>query len=393
MSSFARWMMLFSAVAIPVGARGRTSEFPSPAPVHAWLQIGTPDIKAAGALTFTPDGLLLVGDSPGSAVFAIDVRDAAPAADTATVKRIDELVAARLGTTASEIAINDMAVHPRSHAVYLSVSRGLGAGARPAIVRVGAKARVDVVSLTNIPFAKAVLPHPPGPGTKDDDGDDISDQAITGLAVVGGSLYVAGISSDEFASTLRRVAIPFTPAVTSTGLRIYHTHHSRFETKSPISAMTPYSAGGRDYLLVSYSCTPLAIFAVDSLADGAKVTGRTIAELGAGTHATSMFTFEFKGTRFLAVNTIGRSIQMLEANDLAAAPALGAGSSGQPPGMPLGSWLTWGVRAHPGGVAGVLRAADFNATHAVALQRAVESGILYLRPLQKPLLWGQNTSR
>jgi hypothetical protein len=360
-------------------------------PVHAWLRAGTPDIKAAGALTFTPDGLLLVGDSPGSAVFALDVRDNAPAIDTINVKGIDDLVAARLGTKSSEIAINDIAVHPKSHAVYLSVARGLGTGSRPAIVRVGAKGRIDVVSLANIPFAKAVLPNPPSPGQKDEDGDDASDRAITGMAVVGGSVYVTGISKDEFSSTLRRISIPFTPAIASTGLRIYHAHHSRFETKSPVTALTSYSADGRDYLVVSYSCTPLAIFPVDSLTDGAKVTGKTIAELGAGTHATSIINYDFKGKRYLAVSTIGRSIQILEASDLANAPGLGAGSYPSP-GHPLGSWFMWGLQAYSSSVPGVIRMADFDANHAVVLHRTVQRGVLYLRELEKPILWARGTA-
>ena len=391
-----RLAVLVGALALdPVGVRETASSTPvrrSPVASHAWLRAGTPDIKAAGALTFTADGLLLVGDSPGSAVFALDVRDVATVVvDTINVKGIDELVAARLGTKASEIAINDIAVHPKSHAVYLSVARGLGAGARPAIVRVGAKGRIDVVSLTNIPFAKAVLPNPPAPGKKDEDGDDVSDRAITGLAVVGGSLYVTGISNDEFSSTLRRISIPFTTAVATTGLRIYHTHHSRYETKSPVSALTSYSVGGRDYLVVSYSCTPLAIFAVDSLADGAKVTGKTFAELGAGTHATSMITYEFKGKRYLAVSTIGRSIQVLEATDLTTAPALGADSNPSR-GHPLGSWFMWGLPAFSSSVPGVMRMADFDANNAVVLHRTVQSGVLYLRELQKPILWARGAT-
>ncbi len=390
-----RWVVFVGALALdPVGVRGTVSTTPvprSPVASHAWLRAGTPDIKAAGALTFTADGLLLVGDSPSSAVFALDVRDAATVVDTINVKGIDDVVAARLGTKASEIAINDIAVHPKSHAVYLSVARGLGARARPAIVRVGAKGRIDVVSLTNIPFAKAVLPNPPAMGKKDEDGDDVSDRAITGMALVGGSVYVTGISNDEFSSTLRRISIPFTTAVATTGLRIYHTHHSRYETKSPVSALTSYSVGGRDYLVVSYSCTPLAIFAVDSLTDGAKVTGKTIAELGAGTHATSMINYEYKGKRYLAVSTIGRSIQVLEATDLTTAPALGADSY-PARGHPLGSWFMWGLPSYSSSVPGVMRMADFDANNAVVLHRTVQSGVLYLRELQKPILWARGAT-
>lgn len=370
--------------ALALGTGGATD------PASSWLHVGTPDLESAGALAFTSDGVLLVGDSRGAAVFALQVREpdgrSAGATDTINVKAIDQKVAARLGTTPGDIAINDLAVHPRSHAVYLSVSRGLGRASRPAIVRIDRTGKVDVVSLDRIEFAKAKLPNAPAPGTVDDDGDDVSGLSITDLAVTRGSVYVAGLGNTEFASTLRRIPIPFTGSVATTGLRIYHTHHSRFETKSPITALVPYQAGGRDYILASYACTPLALFAVDSLADGAKVTGRTIAELGAGTHANDLMTYEWKGRRYLAVATVGRSIQLLEADDLSTAPALDS-TSNPSSGHPLGAWYSWGVQALPAAQPGVLHLADFDETYGQALQRDLSTGALNLRPLKKPILY------
>jgi hypothetical protein len=370
--------------ALALGTGGATD------PASSWLHVGTPDLKSAGALAFTSDGVLLVGDSRGAAVFALQVQETdrrkAGGADTVSVNAIDQKVAARLGTTAGEIAINDLAVHPRSHAVYLSVSRGLGSTSRPAVVRVDRAGKIDLVSLDRIGFAKAALPNAPAPGTVDDDGDDVSGLSITDLAVARGGVYVAGLGNTEFASTLRRIPIPFTGTVATTGLRIYHTHHSRFETKSPITALVPYQAGGRDYILASYACTPLALFALDSLSDGAKVTGRTIAELGAGTHANDLMTYEWKGRRFLAVATVGRSIQLLEADDLSTAPALDS-TSNPGRGHPLGAWYSWGVPALPAAQPGVLHLADFNETYGQALQRDLETGALNLRPLRKPILY------
>jgi hypothetical protein len=355
-----------------------------------WLRPGTPDIREASPITFSPDGLLLLGDSRGSAVFAIRVHERDRVLDTVRVRAIDERVAERLGTVASEIAIRGMAVHPTSHAVYLSVSRGLGAGARPAIVRVGPSGRVDLVPLARVEFAKASLPNPPAADAKDEDGDSAAGMAITDLAVADGVLFVAGLTNDAFSSTLRRVPLPFSGTIASTGIRVFHTHHGRFETRSPVTALAPYRAGGRDYLLVSYACTPLALIPVDSLADGAKVSGRTIAELGAGTHATSLVTYRWRDRQYLAVATIGRSLQLLEADSLFAAPGLGPADNASK-GHALGSWYTWGVPAYTGGVSGVLRIADMDSSHVVALQRAVTTGTLYLRALQKPILWQPDT--
>src|SRR4051812_43070311 len=45
----------------------------------ASLKQGNPQIKSAGPLGFGPDGILFVGDTQGSAVFAIDTADRAAA--------------------------------------------------------------------------------------------------------------------------------------------------------------------------------------------------------------------------------------------------------------------------------------------------------------------------
>ena len=54
---------------------------------------------------------------------------------------INARVAEALGVTANEITINGMAVHPVTQDVYLSVSRGFGQGALPAVVRVSPDGR------------------------------------------------------------------------------------------------------------------------------------------------------------------------------------------------------------------------------------------------------------
>ena len=57
-----------------------------------------------------------------------------PGAGKVEVADLSTKVAAMLGTTADQIAINDVAVNPISGSVYMSVSRGLGAEAKPVVV-------------------------------------------------------------------------------------------------------------------------------------------------------------------------------------------------------------------------------------------------------------------
>src|SRR6476661_4644340 len=71
----------------------------TPASAVALMATGSVGIKSAGALTFGPDGVLLVGDSTGGAIAAIDTDDRTPArgAVKIDVQGVDEKLAAMVG--------------------------------------------------------------------------------------------------------------------------------------------------------------------------------------------------------------------------------------------------------------------------------------------------------
>ena len=97
------------------------------------MKKGTPEMKAAGALAFGPDGILFVADAPNSTVFAIATGDTKPAdVKSLSIPKVDEAIGGLLGTTGSDILINDMKVNPASGNVYLSVARGKGPDAAAA---------------------------------------------------------------------------------------------------------------------------------------------------------------------------------------------------------------------------------------------------------------------
>src|SRR6266853_978238 len=99
------------------------------------LKKGTPELKSAGAIAFGPEGILFVGDAQSAAIFAIDTGDRGPsAAGPIKVGGIDGKIASMLGTTEKEILFNGLAVNPLSGNAYLSVSRGRGPQAAPAIL-------------------------------------------------------------------------------------------------------------------------------------------------------------------------------------------------------------------------------------------------------------------
>jgi hypothetical protein len=71
-----------------------------------------------------------------------------------------------------------------------------------------------------------------------------------------GELFVAGLSNQDFASTLRRVTYPFGSQQQSvTSVEIFHTGHNLVETRAPIRAMAFASWGGKPYLVAAYTCT------------------------------------------------------------------------------------------------------------------------------------------
>ena len=94
--------MILAAVAVlstPATAQDLTKD----------MKKGTPDLKSAGPLSFAPEGVLLVGDPLGGAIFALATEDTKGSPDSVKldVQAIDEKVAAALGTSPNDILIND----------------------------------------------------------------------------------------------------------------------------------------------------------------------------------------------------------------------------------------------------------------------------------------------
>src|SRR5262245_35937134 len=88
---------------------------------------GGATLQSAGALAFAPNGVLLIGDSTGGQVVSLDTGDTAKGGPgKVEVSDLTGKIAALLGTTADQVAVNDVAVNPISGSVYVAVSRGLG---------------------------------------------------------------------------------------------------------------------------------------------------------------------------------------------------------------------------------------------------------------------------
>ena len=104
-----------------------------------------------------------MGDTQGSALFAIDTGDRTATArkQKVAVKDLAAKVAGMLGTKPAQVMINDLAINPLSGNIYLSVARGRGPDATPVLMRLNADGKLDEVALENIRFARAEIPNPP----------------------------------------------------------------------------------------------------------------------------------------------------------------------------------------------------------------------------------------
>ena len=313
------------------------------------MRIGTVTLRSAGPLAFGPDGILFLADSVGATVFAVDIADeGTPAGATPLdLNDIDIRVGALLGCDAGDIAIRDVAVHPISGNVYLSVQRGRGELAQAVLVRIDRLAGdISDVALSDVPHAAVTIDDAPAEDDGrlditlplDDEGElievgqrkirilrrPIRTSTITDIAFVDGTLLVAGLSNEEFSSKLRRIPYPFAAAGASAtvanNLEIFHVSHGKWETAAPIRAFVSYE-GGRS-ILATYTCTPLVHFSLSQLEPGTKTIGRTVAELGAVNQPLDMVSFMQDAEEKLLVANSSHGLLKLSIRDIDAQTAL-----------------------------------------------------------------------
>ncbi len=356
------------------------------------LRVGSAAVRSAGPITFGPAGILFLADNLSAKVFAVDVAD--PGAEAGPepfdLENVDARVGSFLGCAADDVVIRDVAVHPVSHNVYLSVQRGRGDAGQAVLVRID---RLDG-SITDVPLDRvqvAEVTLADAPAEQDErldvtlplgeEGEElqvgertirilrrpIRTSTVTDMAYVDGTLLVAGLSNDEFSSRLRRIPFPFTSQATATSLEIFHVSHGKWETAAPIRTFVPYAGGAA--ILASYTCTPLVHFDLADLADGSKAVGRTVAELGAVNQPLDMVSFVQDGEEYLLIANTAHGLVKIACRDVDGQQPL------TEPKEPIG------VPRETKDLRGILRLASLNGGHVLALQ-ADDSGRRHLRSLK-----------
>jgi hypothetical protein len=281
-----------------------------------------PKLTSMGPLAFGPDGTLFAADNLSAAVFALDLgaqaNGGAPGAKG--LDAVNEKLAGLLGTGAREVTITDLAVHPRTRNAYVSVMRGQGAGAQPALFRVDGNGAITLIALQNVRFQRAEMPN--APAANEGARQNPRTQVVTDMAFADGRLWVAGLSNEEFASKLRAIPYPFANVDRGTSVEIYHGNHRQLETRSPVNAFVPYMLNNQAHLIAGYTCTPLVKFPISNLKPGEKVRGTTIAEFGAGNRVLDMIVYSKGGQEFLLTANNSRGVMKIPTRTFASASAI-----------------------------------------------------------------------
>jgi hypothetical protein len=356
------------------------------------MATGTPQLESVGPITFGPGDVLFVADNKRATIVALDVADPSPAAagEPFDLDDLDTKLASYLGCPVKDVLVRDLAVHPRSHNVYLSVMRGAGDAARPAIVRIDRlDGSISALSLDGVRYSELALGDAPAVDdertetslAEGDEGEDVTFgdrtfrivrtpvrmSTVTDLKYADGTLLVAGLSNEEFASTLRRIPFPFTGDVASTGLEIFHVSHGQWETAAPIRTFVPYEDGAS--ILASYTCTPLVHFPLRDLRPGAKAKGRTVAELGSGNTPLDIVVFRRDGEEHLLISHTRHPLMKIACRDIDAQAPLT--EPREPEGVP---------RQLPD-LEGIGRMDNLNGDYVLAIQRDAD-GRRHLRSLK-----------
>jgi hypothetical protein len=333
-----------------------------------------PAMASIGLLAFAPDGTLFAADNQNAAIVALDLgalaEGGAPGAKG--LDGVNAKLAALLGTGAAEIAVTDLAVHPRTRNAYVSVMRGQGAGAAPALFRIDGAGTIAHVAFPAMKFSRVELPDAPSANAAAR--QNPRTQVVTDMAFADGRLWVAGLSNEEFASKLRAIPYPFAGIDRGTNVEIYHGNHRQLETRSPVNAFVPYTLNNQAYLIAGYTCTPLVKFPIADLKPGQKVRGTTIAEFGAGNRVLDMIVYRKGGAEFLLAANNSRGVMKIPTNTFASAAPITTPVETETGGVPFEKVTS---------MAGVLQLDKLDDNNSIVIAQA-SAGVLDLKVLPLP---------
>jgi hypothetical protein len=338
------------------------------------------DVQSISRLEAGPGNVLFVADWKAARVHAIELPPAQQkAAGTFNILDLEALLARQLG--GARVTVQDMAVRPGTGEVYVAVSTG--PARTPALFAVTSDGKAKRVDLKAARSTSVALRDAPTGNEKFWRQTPERSFTVTDMKWRDGELFVAGLSNQEFSSTLRRIRFPFTAQQSVTSVEIFHGGHNMMETRAPVRAMSFASLDGKPYLVAAYTCTPLVLIPIDALQDGAHVRGKTVAELGYGNTPADMISYTMrvngKTEDYMMLVNFNRVSNVIPVSELRAANA----RPGIEKVVPFGQIAGLEVQQAP--LAGALRIDNLDEQSFVLVRRRLETDALQLVSLGKDL--------
>lgn len=352
----------------------------SAAAAHAYVG---GNIKSISAMTLMPDEMLVIADWKAGQLVALNLPKFAAAKETSlNILDLSARLAKAYSIPADKLRVTAAAFHRASQTAILALALGQQASAPVALAFVAPTG--EVVKFNTGSAIAAVQPLTLPPGDAQIWGKHPARSLfVTDLKPYGNELIVAGLTNATFSSTLRRVPYPFSGNGTVTAVEMYHAVHNQIETRAPVRAMAVIDADGQPTLLAAYTCTPLVTVPMEELKDGAKVRGKTIAELGFGNTPLDVlpFSIDYKGqkTDWVMIANSAKAADLISLPDIVKA-SQGTGLT-TPVKAPFEQHA--GVKALPMPVTNLQKAFDQSPQFLGVLRRDTGTGQLQLVSIRK----------
>jgi hypothetical protein len=339
------------------------------------------DIKSISRLATGPGNVLFIADWKEARVHAITLPEAthAAAGTTFNILDLESLLSRQVG--GARVTIEDMVVRPGTAEAYIAIS--YGAAKTPALIVVTSDRKTRRIDLKSTKSTFTELRDAPSSTAMFWHEQHERSFTVTDMKWRDGEIFVAGLSNQEFASTLRRVKYPFDARQATTSVEIFHTGHNLIETRAPIRALSFATWGGKSYLVAAYTCTPIVTIPLEDLKDGAHVRGKTIAEMGYGNTPAGLVSYsrteQGKRQDYLLLVNFQRGASVIPVSQVEAASA--------GPGMdkPVPFSQIAGLDVTPAPLAGVLRIDNLDDNSFIVVRRRLETDALQLVTVGKDL--------
>ena len=349
--------------------------------LSAAVNASVAEIKSISRLAAGPGNVLFVADWKAARVHAITLPEAPqrPTGTAFNILDLETLLSKQVG--GAKVTVEDMVARPGTAEVYVAIS--YGAAKTPALIAVTSDHKARRVDLKAAKSTSIELSDAPTSNYKFWNETPERSFTVTNMKWRNGEIFIAGLSNQVFASTLRRVNYPFDGQQSTTSVEIYHTGHNLIETRAPIRAMSFATWGGKPYLVAAYTCTPVVTIPLEDLKDGAHIRGKTIGELGYGNTPADMISYskteQGKTEDFLLLVNFERGADVIPVSQVEAA----SGRPGMDKVVPFGQIAGLDVTSAP--LAGVMRVDNLDEKSFIVVRRQLEKDALQLVTIGKEL--------